>query len=71
MVIVAGGTGLFPFLDILNFLLMKTLYTITRARWGDAAANKLNPQSIQFDRYFEKGFKVILILTVPSKKDLV
>jgi NAD(P)H-flavin reductase len=25
-VIVAGGTGLFPFLDLLDFLLRKTIY---------------------------------------------
>jgi len=30
IVIIAAGTGLFPFLDLLNFLLMKTINTIIK-----------------------------------------
>lgn len=30
IVIIAAGTGLFPFLDLLNFLLMKTINTLVK-----------------------------------------
>lgn len=42
IVLIAGGTGLFPFLDLLDFLLRKTLFELIRESKGAAIANEFN-----------------------------
>jgi NAD(P)H-flavin reductase len=38
LVLFAGGTGIFPFLDLLDFIFKKTVYTVVRNCYGDAFA---------------------------------
>jgi len=42
-VIVAGGTGILPFMDLLNFLLMREMYNILLQRKGEDIAAPINP----------------------------
>jgi NAD(P)H-flavin reductase len=42
IVLIAGGTGLHPFLDLLDFLLRKTMFDLIRESKGQATAMELN-----------------------------
>jgi hypothetical protein len=66
-VLIAGGTGLIPFLDLMDFILKKTIIQII----GSKAPFNLNPSGILYDKYFKPTFKIILMLCVQSKDDLV
>ena len=65
--LVAAGTGLFPFLDLLDFLLKKTICSLV----DPVAARELNPSQINYERFFQPGFKIVLILSVAAQEDLV
>lgn len=40
---VCGGTGLLPFLDLLDFILKKSVYDIVKAKAGKLVAEEVNP----------------------------
>jgi hypothetical protein len=63
-VIIAAGTGLFPFLDLLDFLLKKTLYTLLKAEKGKEVAEDIMSGNVDFEKYFQPTYKFILILSV-------
>ena len=54
-VIVAGGTGLFPFLDLLDFLLRKCIYDLLVEKKGRESADLFNKPKTEFSSYFTKG----------------
>ena len=45
---IAGGTGINPFLDLLDFLLQKIIYRVVRQKFGLEAEN-LNPYHHNFE----------------------
>lgn len=47
-VIVAGGTGLFPFLDLLDFLLRKCIHDLLLEKKGRESANLFNKPLTEF-----------------------
>lgn len=49
MVIVAGGTGLLPFLDLLDLLLRKTIYDVLKSNVGEKVAEQTNVHQADFN----------------------
>ncbi|CAD8208926.1 unnamed protein product [Paramecium octaurelia] len=64
LVFIAGGTGLFPFLDILEYQLKMTYHNILYKQFGQDAVQFMNPGVI-------KNFKITLFLAVNSADDLI
>ncbi|CAD8190089.1 unnamed protein product [Paramecium pentaurelia] len=64
LVFIAGGTGLFPFLDILEYQLKLTYHKILLKQFGQEAAQIINTGQI-------KNFKITLFLAVNSLDDLI
>ncbi|CAD8194973.1 unnamed protein product [Paramecium pentaurelia] len=64
IVCIAGGTGLFPFLDILEYQLKLTYHNILIKQFGQDAVQIINPRLI-------KNFKITLFLAINSADDLI
>ncbi|CAD8124193.1 unnamed protein product [Paramecium sonneborni] len=64
LVFIAGGTGLFPFLDILEYQLKLTYHSILLKQFGQDATQIINIGLI-------KNFKITLFLAVNSLDDLI
>ncbi|CAK64487.1 unnamed protein product (macronuclear) [Paramecium tetraurelia] len=64
LVFIAGGTGLFPFLDILEYQLKLTYHKILLKQFGLEAAQIINTGVV-------KNFKITLFLAVNSAEDLI
>ena len=55
----AGGTGILPFLDILDFVLKKSIYTVIKKKVGEVEAKKMDVYEEDYDQEM-KDFKFIL-----------
>ncbi|CAD8106829.1 unnamed protein product [Paramecium primaurelia] len=67
IVIISGGTGIFPFLDLLDFLLKSITYSITLNKYGKKAADNLNP----YDCQFNTNVHVTLFFAVANRSELI
>jgi len=41
-IVIAGGTGLFPFLDLMDFLLKKTIFLLFLEKFSDEILKRLD-----------------------------
>ncbi|CAD8113101.1 unnamed protein product [Paramecium sonneborni] len=67
IVIICGGTGILPFLDLLDFLLQSVIYQIVEKRLGKDLANKLNP----YESEFHTNLHITLVLAANNKSELI
>ncbi|CAD8106849.1 unnamed protein product [Paramecium primaurelia] len=65
--IICGGTGILPFLDLLDFQLQSSIYQIVKKKLGQKMAEKLNP----FECQFSNGLHITLIIAVADKSELI
>ncbi|CAD8193618.1 unnamed protein product [Paramecium octaurelia] len=67
IVIICGGTGILPFLDLLDFLLQSTIYEIVEKKYGKQFANILNPLECSF----HTNLHITLIFAAANKSELI
>ncbi|CAD8152680.1 unnamed protein product [Paramecium octaurelia] len=67
IVIICGGTGIFPFLDLLDFLLKTITYSITLNKFGKQVADNLNPHECQFNT----NIHITLFFAVANRAELI
>ncbi|CAD8125991.1 unnamed protein product [Paramecium sonneborni] len=67
IVIICGGTGIFPFLDLLDFLLKSIIYQITLNKFGKQLADSLN----SYDCSFNTDVHITLFMAVANKSELI
>ncbi|CAD8152660.1 unnamed protein product [Paramecium octaurelia] len=67
VVIVCGGTGILPFLDLLDFQLQSATYQIVKKKFGQKVAERLNP----FECQFSNGLHITLVLAIAHKSELI
>ena len=65
-VIIAAGTGVFPFIDLFHFLLQKTLLKLISQKAGDVSAKKLNEERIDYSDL--DGLKILFVGSFLSPK---
>lgn len=59
-VIFCGGTGILPFVDLLDYLLKKCIYHVLLNKFGVNTAKKINPHNEDYENTFGTKFKVQL-----------
>lgn len=69
-IIFCGGTGIFPFLDLLDYLLKKSIYQILSSTIGKEIAEETNVFKEDFQSSFGLKFKVILYAAFQSKEEI-
>ena len=47
-IIIAAGTGVFPFVDLFHFMLQKTLMKLISNRAGEVTAKKINEERVDY-----------------------
>ncbi|CAD8212378.1 unnamed protein product [Paramecium pentaurelia] len=67
IVIICGGTGIFPFLDLLDFLLKTVIYQIALNKFGKQTADNLNP----YDCQFNPNIHITLFFAAANKTELI
>ncbi|CAD8127282.1 unnamed protein product [Paramecium sonneborni] len=67
IVIICGGTGIFPFLDLFDFTLKTIIYQIALNKFGKQTADSLNP----FDCQYNTHIHITLFLAAANKSDLI
>ncbi|CAD8192215.1 unnamed protein product [Paramecium pentaurelia] len=67
IVIICGGTGILPFLDLLDFLLQSIIYQIVEKKYGKQIADILNP----FECQFHTNLHITLIFAAANKSELI
>ncbi|CAD8128226.1 unnamed protein product [Paramecium sonneborni] len=67
IVIICGGTGIFPFLDLLDFILKTIVYQIALNKFGKQIADSLNP----FDCQYNTNIHITLFFAAANKQELL
>ena len=68
-ILFAAGTGLLPFLDLLNYLLMKVMYETLKAKGLNAEAMNINGED--YENTFDKSFRVEMYSAFSTPKEIV
>ena len=68
-IIVCGGTGILPFIDLLDFLLRKSIYHVLSTTMGKKVAEQTNFFKEDFEEAFGSKFKVILYGAFQTKEE--
>lgn len=68
-VIFAGGTGIFPFVDLLDYMLKKSIFMILKKIFSDYDAKKVNPFLEKFEDMFGESFRIKLFWAVNDKNE--
>jgi len=69
-IILACGTGLLPFLDLLNYILMKSMYDIVKEKIDSSLAESLNVFKESYDTVLDPSFKVELYASFSQESDI-
>lgn len=59
-IIFAFGTGILQFLDLFDYLLKKSIYTVVYDNYGLDEANYMNPFNEDYNNTFGPDFRVLL-----------
>jgi hypothetical protein len=65
--IFCNGTGILPFLDLIDYLLKKALYTILHDKCGFVEAEQMNPTGEDYLNTFGSDFRLVLCGTFKNK----
>lgn len=68
--IFCGGTGILPFLDLLDFLLKKSINQVLKTTLGAEIAAEANVYKQDFENTFGKNFRVLMFAAFQSKEEL-
>jgi len=68
-IIFCGGTGILPFIDLLDFLLKKSIYHILLTTLGKTMAEQTNYFKEDYESAFGSKFKVILYGAFQTKEE--
>jgi len=70
--IFAAGTGILPFLDLFNFMLMKTMRELLKKHGNSPfLAESINLYNEAFDQLLDPSFNVILVASFADERDFV
>jgi len=67
----AVGTGVLPFMDLLNFILFKSMYLALKQKFGPAVAQQIVPQGIDYEGPLSSNFKLVLVASFANSNDAV
>ena len=65
------GTGILPFIDLLNFILFKCMYLALKDRHGESIANQINPLSQDYEGVLSNDFQLVLIAAYKNDDDAI
>ena len=68
--IFAGGTGIFPFLDLLDFILKKAIFTVANSLFG-SSSQVFNPNDEDYLTTFDSGFKVVFFASFSNESEFI
>lgn len=68
-IIICGGTGILPFVDLLDYLLKKSIYTVLLNKFGRHTADKVNPCMEDYENTFGNKFKVKLFCSLKNEDE--
>ncbi|EGR34866.1 hypothetical protein IMG5_000940 [Ichthyophthirius multifiliis] len=57
-IIFVAGTGVLPFIDLLDYLLKKVIYTVIKANFGQQEANLINPYGEKYEQTLQNNFRI-------------
>ena len=69
-IIFCGGTGILPFVDLLDYLLKKSIYKALLTMFGKDVAEKTNVFNEDYEETFGPQFKLILYASFQSKEEV-
>ena len=69
----AVGTGILPFMDLLNFLLFKSMYLALKQKFGPEVAQRVVPASLgtDYETTLAEGFKLVLVVAYADSNDAI
>ena len=68
----AVGTGILPFMDLLNFLLFKSMYLALKLEFGPEVAQKISPSDshgADYENTLSGGFKLVLVVAYAGSEE--